>query len=199
MKPRTKTLIVAGLFAGVLGATAVIGYDAAEAHRGGDDGWKRMHHDHDHGYGRQGAERHHGYHDRGHDRFAAGRHRGMGRMLRMMEHFDGDGDGRISQAEIDTARRERLAEFDRDGNGTLSLEEYEALWLDAMRTRMVRGFQRHDRDGDGAVTPDEFTRRFSHTVLRFDRNGDEVLDRSDWEHRYRAPREDDDNDDRRGE
>jgi hypothetical protein len=52
---------------------------------------------------------------------------------------------------VDAVRAERFAQFDEDGDDVLDLQEYEALWLDAMRTRMVRAFQRLDIDGDAQV------------------------------------------------
>ena len=56
---------------------------------------------------------------------------------RLFEAFDANQDGTLTQAEVDQARQAKLAEFDADGDGSLSLEEYQALWLDAMRERMV--------------------------------------------------------------
>jgi len=101
------------------------------------------------------------------------------RMLELIEVYDTDGNGSLTQEEIDAGRTARLKQFDADGNGMLSLAEYEALWLDAMREHMVRRFQGHDRDGDGQVTTEEFGRRMSHMVLLRDRNGDGVLDLND--------------------
>ena len=63
---------------------------------------------------------------------ADGGHRGPGG-ANLIDQFDTNKDGKLTQAEIDAARQERLAEFDADKNGALSLEEYQALWLDAMR------------------------------------------------------------------
>ena len=121
--------------------------------------------------GHPGGRGHHGdWHGgkKGH-----GRH--MARMMELIEHYDRDGDGKVTQAEIDEGRADRLAEFDSDGNGALSLEEYEALWLDAMRERMVDRFQAHDDDGDGEVTVEEFSERTGHLVLRGDRNEDGAI------------------------
>ncbi|MEO0760891.1 MAG: hypothetical protein AAFZ09_03645, partial [Pseudomonadota bacterium] len=100
--------------------------------------------------------------------------------------YDTDGDGRITQAEIDAVRADQHGRFDSDDDGALTLEEYEALWLDAMRERMVRRFQRHDRDGDGRVTTEEYGREMRNLVERRDRNGDGVLSREDVGPRRRA-------------
>ena len=74
--------------------------------------------------------------------------RGRGRGAAMLESFDSNGDGQLTQAEIDAVRADRFAQFDTDGNGELTLDEYEALWLDAMRERMVDRFPRRATDGD---------------------------------------------------
>ena len=61
-----------------------------------------------------------------------------------------------SVSEIDEARAGSMARFDINQDGKLSLKEYEALWLEKMRARMVDGFQRLDQDGDATVTAEEF-------------------------------------------
>ncbi|MEZ5865414.1 MAG: EF-hand domain-containing protein [Geminicoccaceae bacterium] len=101
----------------------------------------------------------------------------------MMQSFDRDGDGSFTQEDVDVVRAQRFAEFDTNGDGALSLEEYEALWLDAMRERMVRGFQLHDRDGDALVTVEEFTLTTGNLVERHDRNGDGVVSRDELQRR----------------
>lgn len=105
------------------------------------------------------------YHDRDHRRG----------IENLMATYDANGDEQITQEEIDAFRATRLAEFDTDKDGSLSLEEYQALWLDAYRERMVDNFQRHDDDGDGLVTSAEFGEDQSKMVARLDRNDDGVL------------------------
>ena len=108
-----------------------------------------------------------------------GRHHGGGHhgggAMRFFEQFDANQDGRLTQVEIDQVRQSRLAEFDQNGDGSLSLEEYQALWMDAMRERMVDRFQAHDDDGDGMVTAEEFGEAFDRIVIRFDQDGDGEL------------------------
>jgi Ca2+-binding EF-hand superfamily protein len=108
-----------------------------------------------------GWGRHHGWGDDG----------GMG----LFERFDANQDGRLTQAEVDEVRRSQLIEFDQDSDGSLTLEEYQALWLDAMRERMVDRFQAHDDDGDGMVTVEEFGESFDRMVSRLDANDDGAL------------------------
>src|SRR3546814_4022522 len=62
---------------------------------------------------------------------------------------------------------------------SLTLGEYEQLWLDAMRERMVDRFQDLDADGDAKVTAEEFQRPFAKVVRHMDRNEDGVVDRSE--------------------
>ena len=49
----------------------------------------------------------------------------------------------------------KLAEFDANGDGSLSIEEFEALHSAAIRELMVDRFQALDNDGDGQVTAEE--------------------------------------------
>lgn len=93
--------------------------------------------------------------------------------------LDTDGDGTVTLAEVEGARAARIAEFDQDGTPGLSLEEYQALWLDNLRERMVDDFQRYDNDGDGIVTAEEFGTPAANLVARADRNGDGVVDGTD--------------------
>lgn len=111
-----------------------------------------------------------------------GKHRG-GHGARMLERYDSNEDGALTQAEIDAAREEQRARFDANGDGTLTLEEYQAMWIDARRERMVDGFQALDADGDGVITVEEFERPARNMVARLDRNGDDQLTRDDMRER----------------
>lgn len=100
-------------------------------------------------------------------------HRGGG--MSLLDTFDTNDDGRVTQEEVNTYRQQQLSRFDGDNNGQLTLEEYQGLWLDAMRERMVRQFQAHDRDGNGNVTLEEFQRRYTDLVRDRDANNDGAL------------------------
>jgi Ca2+-binding EF-hand superfamily protein len=109
-----------------------------------------------------------------------GKGHGGGMMGReMMERYDADKDGKITQAEIDKNRADWLAEFDADKNGTLSLDEFRNLWQKARNEQMVREFQFFDRDGSGQVTLDEYKGPLADIVKERDRNGDGALSRDD--------------------
>ena len=129
-----------------------------------------------------------------------GRHgfRGPG-MQSMMERYDANKDGRLSQDEINTNRTTWHAEFDKDKSNDLSIAEFEALWLKARREEMVREYQRFDRDGDGKVTLQEYQEPLATLVASMDANNDGVLSKDDREMRRRHMRGDDrpgDDDDR---
>lgn len=49
----------------------------------------------------------------------------------------------------------KLQEFDADADGALTLEEFKALHMSAVRDRMIDRFQHLDADGDGQVTQQE--------------------------------------------
>ena len=117
-----------------------------------------------------------------------GPHRGP-MSVGLLDSFDANDDGKLTQAEIDGTRKANLTKFDTDGNGELSLVEYQALWADAMRRAMVRQFQANDADGNGSITVEEFTVRFGDVVENLDRNDDGELTRDELRrHGHRGPR-----------
>ena len=175
MKKRTKLAIGA---AGLAATIALAGVGLSNAHDRWSGGGQGGYHGQDfHGDGMHGKH---------------GRHGKRGKMMRrMMEQFDANGDGSLTQVEIDQGRTEQLAKYDSDQDGNLSLEEFEALWLEMLRPRMVDRFQDLDEDGDSKVTSAEFLDPFANVVERHDRNGDGVLSRDD--RRKRGWRGSDDN------
>jgi len=163
MRKATKIALAAGalIFAGAAGLSSL-----ATADSRGSSGW-----------GHHGK----GYHSGMHRGMAHhyGMHHGQG-AHRMMERFDTNEDGKLAQQELDDARKKLVAAHDGDNDGKLTLAEFEKLWLEVKRQRMVRSFQRIDRDGDASITLDEFLKPFANLVSRMDSNDDGVLDREDY-------------------
>jgi Ca2+-binding EF-hand superfamily protein len=118
-------------------------------------------------------------------RHGGGHHRGG----RFFETFDTNEDGKLTQTEVDAARKDRFDKFDANKDGKLTLVEYEKLWLDAMRERMVDRFQHHDADGDASVTLGEFQKRFTKIVQRLDDDGDGIITRKELRDRFQRHRE----------
>lgn len=124
---------------------------------------------------------------------------GMGPEI--LKAIDTDKDGALSQEEIDAAISSRFAEFDADNNGSLSLQEFQALWAEITKPLSVRAFQFLDPDGDAAVSKAELDDRFGDVVKRFDRNEDGKLSPGDhmrrgdgghrwgWRHRGGGPQQ----------
>ena len=75
----------------------------------------------------------------------------------MMPMLDADGDGNVTPQEMREQLQAKLSEYDSDGDGTLSIAEFEALHSAMIREKMVDRFQHLDADGDGAITGDEMT------------------------------------------
>lgn len=93
----------------------------------------------------------------------------------LFDAIDGDGDGALTQAEIDSYLQTQLAGADGDGDGALSLDEFAPVFFERIRPRMVDAFQALDEDGSGEITGDELDGRFGRIVSRLDRNGDDAL------------------------
>ena len=153
------------VFFGVLGVAAVVGIAAAGATYADGRGWDGP------GWG--------------------GKHRGMGPAM-IFERFDTDADGKITREEANATIDGKLQAFDADGNGSLSIDEFQGLWTEHTREMMVRGFQRLDRDGDGEVTRDEIDRPVEMAFSRMDRNEDGAIAMDEMRRKGRHHRGDDD-------
>ena len=166
MQTRTKTLIAIGL-AATIGGAAIAGGSHAKHRGGGFDG-------------RHGL----GFLDKGSLATTA---------LEVLESVDTNGDGTLSQAEIDQVRNDRHAAYDANRDGNLGLEEFAGLWNETTRPFTVRVFQMLDTDGDAVITRAEYDRPLARIVARLDRNGDGGLSLRDGRYgHYDDDRWDDD-------
>lgn len=164
----TKPVIIAVSMIAVMGAAGAVSYAVAQKH---DGSYKVAHR------GDSGKE------FRGHRGHWRGKHRGRGHR-RMLERFDTNGDEKLTQEELNQARSDLLKRHDANSDGNIDLKEFENLWLEVRKQRVVRGFQRLDTDGDAKITGEEFLKPFANVVERFDRNDDGVLDRDDRRKRF---------------
>ena len=115
----------------------------------------------------------------GHDRGSARHHRGDRLTGALLRQADANGDRALSQSEVNAFVRAKVAVGDDNDDSSLSLQEFETVWLDVMRRPIVDRFQGLDQDGDGLIEPQEFNERFGGVVARLDRNRDGVVDRAD--------------------
>ncbi len=126
-----------------------------------------------------------------------GKHRGRGAKW-IMERFDTNKDGKLTQEEVDEARKSQLAKHDANKDGKLDLTEFKARWIEFKQPRMVRSFQFIDSDGDASITVEEYLKPFSRVVARMDRNEDGVLDKEDRKRRKHRGRGGDNDGSHRG-
>ncbi|MBL4617531.1 MAG: hypothetical protein JKY46_07515 [Robiginitomaculum sp.] len=80
--------------------------------------------------------------------------------------WDTNDDGEVSKDEIKAAKAKEMSKYDKNRNRSLSLSEYENLWMAKQRNRMVDQFQDLDEDGDGKVTEKEFAAKANNRAIR---------------------------------
>ena len=107
------------------------------------------------------------------------RGRRTGQLMRFFDEVDADNSGSVTQDEVDKFLADQLTKGDTDGDGAVGLDEFQVIYLERTRPRMVDAFQGLDDDGDGQITSAELSDRFGTLVERMDRNGDEALSRED--------------------
>ena len=156
MKTKTKTMTAIAVATALGGAALVAGITYAN-HRGGgfDDDMDFL--------------------ERGHFGVTA---------MEVFETMDADGDGSLSQAEIDKLRNDRHSAHDVNSDGNLDLEEFAGLWQETTRPLIVRIFQMLDTDGDAIISRAEYDLPLADIVMRLDRDGDGGLSINDrWHHK----------------
>ncbi|MBL1431257.1 MAG: hypothetical protein COA60_007100 [Robiginitomaculum sp.] len=80
--------------------------------------------------------------------------------------WDTNDDGEVSKDEIKAAKAKEMSKYDKNRNRSLSLSEYENLWMAKQRNEMVDQFQDLDENGDGKVTEKEFAAKANHRAIR---------------------------------
>lgn len=111
--------------------------------------------------------------------FGFGGGRGGEMFANLIAKFDTDGNGAITQAEIDTFRTAQVTAADTSKDGSLSVDEFQTIYAEFVRPQMVDAFQDLDADGDGVVTKAEMDARFGTIVEKMDQNADGALSQDD--------------------
>lgn len=110
-----------------------------------------------------------------HGKHGGGMFGGREMFATLFTEVDANGDGAVTQEEIDTYRAGKVAQADTSGDGALSIEEFDTLYREFTRSRMVDRFQELDADGDGVISAAEMDARFGKIVERMDRDDDGAL------------------------
>ncbi|HKM15332.1 MAG TPA: hypothetical protein VJY63_05345 [Marinospirillum sp.] len=110
-----------------------------------------------HHFAKSGFGKHHG--NRGH----------FGMQQQFFKQIDADADGEITQQELDTFRAAKVKAADANKDGALSLKEFEPVYQEMTRTRMVRAFQGLDSNGNGVISKEEMDDRFGNMMQRMDK------------------------------
>lgn len=126
----------------------------------------------------RGGFGHHGGH--------GGGHWGGGAATMLMGQLDTNQDNKLTQAEVDEAIRSRLASADVDGDGKLSLDEFQPVLVEIMRPKIVDAFQFLDADGDASITLQEINQPATRMVDRLDRNDDGDITADELKKRHRG-------------
>jgi Ca2+-binding EF-hand superfamily protein len=97
----------------------------------------------------------------------------------MMKRFDADGDGVVSLQEFQAAGDAMFARLDADGDGRISAEEWAATGrgrAERMAQYRAARFANLDADGDGYVSRPEFDNARMARFNALDVNGNGVID-----------------------
>jgi Ca2+-binding EF-hand superfamily protein len=98
----------------------------------------------------------------------------------LLQRFDSDASGSLSQTEIDAAAAAHAAEVDANGDGLIATEELQAFRdarrAEAQAARQQRQRQKMDANTDGSLSTEEFASAHAQRLQRMDRNGDGVIE-----------------------
>ncbi len=98
------------------------------------------------------------------------------------QELDANGDGQVTQAEIEAHRNKRFTDADTDGDGQISLEEMQAAAQTKANERAAKFFERQDANKDGVLSEDELPkpRRGAKMFERIDADGDGSISEQEY-------------------
>ncbi len=103
--------------------------------------------------------------------------------LRWFDDVDSDHNGVTDVAEIDRVRDKRFRRYDGDGDGYITLDEFNFSLPENLADeieRRARRFAVMDLDDDGRLTKDEYMQFGGRVVAAADLNGDGVVTRDEF-------------------
>ncbi|MEK9726305.1 MAG: hypothetical protein VW405_22850 [Rhodospirillaceae bacterium] len=83
-----------------------------------------------------------------------------------------------------SSRAKAIADADKNGDGALQIDEFQTVWLNLMRHRMVDHFQFLDDDGNGKVTDAEISKPLDRMTRFMDRDDDGTIERGEMGRRH---------------
>jgi Ca2+-binding EF-hand superfamily protein len=122
---------------------------------------------------------------------AMDRHAGLGQALLKL---DADKDGQVTMEEAENGLNKRFAAANANGDDKLTIDEFQTLWLEAMRGTMVRHFQHLDSEGKGFLTQQALQQSILSKLTDLDRNNDGVISQDELRHKRKWGRDDEDED-----
>lgn len=104
-------------------------------------------------------------------------------MRMSFEEMDTDGNGEITQAEMEAMKAARFTSADTDGDGALSLEELTAQGMKKVAEHAESMLEKHDANGDGVLSQDELPkpRRSGHMFDRIDADGNGSISKEEFD------------------
>jgi Ca2+-binding EF-hand superfamily protein len=108
-----------------------------------------------------------------------GGERHAGRAHVMFEMMDENKDGKVPKAEAEAFRSRNFAEFDKDANGELSLDEYTALVTSFVAKQVAKRFERQDTDKSGGLNQEEAGGRMAKMFEHLDKNDDGAIEKTE--------------------
>jgi len=98
------------------------------------------------------------------------------------QELDANGDGQVTQDEMQSHRDQRFTETDTNGDGKLSVDEVQAAGQKKANDRVTKLFERHDANQDGFLTQDELPepRRAGKMFDRIDADGSGTISEQEF-------------------
>jgi hypothetical protein len=100
------------------------------------------------------------------------------------ETLDADGNGELTQAELQARGQERFAAADANGDGFLTAEELQARVGERAANRIERMIERRDTNADGQLSLEEMSPdedRIAERFARADKDGNGTISEAEFE------------------